>query len=323
MSKSAILHFDGSCEPINPGGRACGGYVIKFLSGQEFKGAAVIAERSTNNVAEWGALILGVRKALELGVTDIQIFGDSKLVINQVNGKWRCHKPHLNKMRVEAWGLLEKFVTWNAQWVRRNENSEADAMSTSLQGKVNDWKRDVAKNKEIQARSMGGAKAKEAVTAKAPRTRVRKKKAAVLPREQTLPPVREENGSGSASHARPFGTPIDPHGILDAFVPAVPPMDSRQPGGSQDSGMAVRKGSVERRARRGWERVERARWEFTVQGVRYKCSWEPGSQELVIRPHRSRLRRIISAAGLAGLNPEKLLAKPAVEPEKRDQLTML
>jgi ribonuclease HI len=54
------------------------------------------------------------------------IKGDSKLVVHQVSGMWRCHKPHLDEVRERAWSVLAQVVTC---WIPREENEEADLLS--------------------------------------------------------------------------------------------------------------------------------------------------------------------------------------------------
>lgn len=136
---SADLFFDGSCEPVNPGGRAVGGYVIIPETGEQVKGCSVIAENSTNNIAEFGALMLGLRKALDIGIDDLRIRGDSMLVIKLITGRWKARKVHICRLLAEARGLLQSFGNWEASWIPRAQNAEADALSSSLQTKTRDW----------------------------------------------------------------------------------------------------------------------------------------------------------------------------------------
>ena len=109
--KSLTIFFDGLCEPQNPGGVACCGWVIKGAAGVIAEGADFICQGpgATNNVAEYS----GLGKALAFLVDNgwhgetLAIFGDSKLVIEQVSGNWKINKPHLQKLVDRVRQLLE------------------------------------------------------------------------------------------------------------------------------------------------------------------------------------------------------------------------
>lgn len=131
------LNFDGACEPVNPGGTGTYGFVIRGLPGLGAipgGGVAGSGQGMTNNVAEYTALLRGL-KALDavatLGPDDVLVLrGDSKLVVNQLTGSWRCNHAHLAGLRDECRELLKGLgCQWRAEWVPREENAEADALS--------------------------------------------------------------------------------------------------------------------------------------------------------------------------------------------------
>lgn len=130
------LHFDGACEPINPGGVATGGWIIRddgdmlLAQSRMFKRGA----GATNNYAEWCALGCGLRALLEhkelILSEHLLIHGDSMLVINQLNRKWKCNKEHLQKLRDRCDELLKQIgLIWTAEWIPRECNEEADELS--------------------------------------------------------------------------------------------------------------------------------------------------------------------------------------------------
>lgn len=125
------LWFDGACEPRNPGGIATAGW-ITTRGGSGCK-VVCIGKRATNNVAEWSALEAGLCELLDTsdGPFELEILGDSRLVIHQLTGHWGAHKEHLRKLRDRVRQLLThpKIVDWSAQWVPRDENREADRLS--------------------------------------------------------------------------------------------------------------------------------------------------------------------------------------------------
>jgi ribonuclease HI len=126
------IEFDGACGPVNPGGVATYGWrllgpgdrVLAVDSGEVCRGPG-----ATNNVAEWQALVFALRHLAGQGWKGtLQIRGDSLLVINQLNGRWRCRKEHLRPYRDECLRLLAG-IHWVAVWVPREENRGADALS--------------------------------------------------------------------------------------------------------------------------------------------------------------------------------------------------
>jgi ribonuclease HI len=130
-----LLQFDGASEP-NPGPSGSA-YVI--YSPPQVQGNELIREviqegymyipHATNNEAEYQALILGLSEALKLGITKIQIEGDSNLVIQQVQGNWKVKAAHIVPYKSKASSLLRKFKESILKHIPREENSDADALS--------------------------------------------------------------------------------------------------------------------------------------------------------------------------------------------------
>jgi ribonuclease HI len=90
---------------------------------------------ATNNVAEYEALVLGMRAAKEMGIEEITIFGDAELIIQQIRNAYRAHNPRLRNYRNEVWDLIDNsFLVFNISFILRGENTLADslAVSTSL-----------------------------------------------------------------------------------------------------------------------------------------------------------------------------------------------
>jgi ribonuclease HI len=82
----------------------------------------------TNNEAEYAALIILLTEARAKGMYGIEIRGDSKLVVSQVNREWKINKPHLRVLAQEVWELMEGMKT-RLIWVSREENRLADKLS--------------------------------------------------------------------------------------------------------------------------------------------------------------------------------------------------
>jgi ribonuclease HI len=84
---------------------------------------------NTNNVAEYRAVIEGLKLALENGFEEIDVFVDSKLVVNQLNGEWKIKHEGLRGLAVEARRLLNRFRDSTLNHVPREQNSEADRLA--------------------------------------------------------------------------------------------------------------------------------------------------------------------------------------------------
>lgn len=128
---SVQLYFDGSCEPKNPGGIACCGWVIIVDGVEHTAGGKFVCrgDGATNNVAEYAGLEAVLIAADNEGLGDrvVEVYGDSALVIHQITGRWRCHKDHLRQRLGRIRALLNVFPSWGAQWLPREDNEAADA----------------------------------------------------------------------------------------------------------------------------------------------------------------------------------------------------
>jgi ribonuclease HI len=83
---------------------------------------------TTNNVAEWSALIAGLEAADELGVRDLAVRLDSELVVKQLSGEYRVKHPNLQPLHAKAQRLLRRFASVDIAHVRRKHNADADAL---------------------------------------------------------------------------------------------------------------------------------------------------------------------------------------------------
>jgi ribonuclease HI len=81
---------------------------------------------TTNNVAEYQALLLGLAEARKIEVQKLRIFADSELMVKQLNGRYRVKSPHLIPLWREALSALKKFEAWAIAHVPREENHLAD-----------------------------------------------------------------------------------------------------------------------------------------------------------------------------------------------------
>ena len=133
MNEKIELYFDGSCEPVNPGGQMGFGTLIKSGGVTMFAGSDAVpaAPGNTNNIAEYRSLIAGLQWLIDNEMNDrpIAVFGDSNLVIQQMSGNWRAKGGKYYPFYVEAKKLREQFSEISFTWISRNDNVEADELS--------------------------------------------------------------------------------------------------------------------------------------------------------------------------------------------------
>jgi len=85
--------------------------------------------RQTNNVAEYQGLLLGLRRAQELGAEELEVVADSELIIRQLSGAYKVKAPALQELHSEALTLLKAFRKVKLVHVPRAQNADADEMS--------------------------------------------------------------------------------------------------------------------------------------------------------------------------------------------------
>ena len=120
------LFSDGGARG-NPGPAAAGA-ILKNSTGETVAQISQFLGDATNNQAEYFAALLGVQKAVELGATEIEILLDSKLVVEQVAGRWKIKDLELKKIAEKIHAVLGKFKNWEISHIPREKNQEADAL---------------------------------------------------------------------------------------------------------------------------------------------------------------------------------------------------
>ena len=131
VREKIIIYTDGGARG-NPG-PASAGFVIEF--GGKKKGYAERIGETTNNVAEYNALILALKKAKQLvgkekaKKSDVKINSDSELMISQLKGKYKIKNDELKNLFVEVWNLMQDFNKVSFNLVPREENKDADKLA--------------------------------------------------------------------------------------------------------------------------------------------------------------------------------------------------
>jgi ribonuclease HI len=121
-----IVHVDGGSRG-NPG-PAAGAAVLSTPDGEVVGEAMETLGVATNNVAEYRGLLLGLRKAAELGATEVDVVNDSELVAKQINGEYKVKHADMKPLHAEALAALGGFASWSVRSVPRAQNADADAL---------------------------------------------------------------------------------------------------------------------------------------------------------------------------------------------------
>jgi len=124
--RTLIVEGDGGSRG-NPGPAAFGALVRDAATGEVLNSEGLAIGVATNNVAEYSALIAGLEMARAIdpeAALDVRM--DSRLVIEQMAGRWKVKHPAMKPLVVTARQLTPAVVTWT--WVPREENTSADAL---------------------------------------------------------------------------------------------------------------------------------------------------------------------------------------------------
>ncbi|XP_060200724.1 uncharacterized protein LOC132628991 [Lycium barbarum] len=119
------MYFDGAAQLDEAGA----GVVFVTPQGEVLPYSFTLTQCCSNNVAEYQALILGHEMAVDMKQLQLQVFGDSQLVINQLLGSYEVKKPEL----LPYYSYAQKLIGWlgdvTLQYVLRRENKKADALA--------------------------------------------------------------------------------------------------------------------------------------------------------------------------------------------------
>ncbi len=132
--RTLIVRTDGAARG-NPGPASLGAALIEAAGPSSRRpGAPPIATISeylgvqTNNVAEYTAVVRALALAHDLGAQAVDMLLDSKLIVEQLHGRWRVKDAKLIPLHAEVRGLLSRFSRWSAAHVPRAQNKQADAL---------------------------------------------------------------------------------------------------------------------------------------------------------------------------------------------------
>ena len=121
------LQFDG-CSKSNPGIAGAGAVIYKRNKEVSSK-IQFVGINSTNNIAEYTGLLIGIKEAIKMGIKEILVEGDSLLVINQMNGVYKVKSENLMEIHNEVKELIKQFDYISFTHIYRTNNKRADELS--------------------------------------------------------------------------------------------------------------------------------------------------------------------------------------------------
>jgi ribonuclease HI len=125
--KRTRLFTDGAARG-NPGPAGAGAVIVN-ADGHIVAKVGKFLGDSTNNVAEYMGLILGLKRAKAMGIREIEVLSDSELMVKQLQGDYAVKAEHLRPLHDEAQSLIKGFSWIQVRHIPREQNAQADAMS--------------------------------------------------------------------------------------------------------------------------------------------------------------------------------------------------
>jgi broad specificity phosphatase PhoE/ribonuclease HI len=127
-ARKVIVEADGGSRG-NPGPAGYGAVVRDADTGEVLREVAAGIGRASNNVAEYSGLIAGLEAARELGAAAVEVRMDSKLVVEQMNGRWKVKHPDMQVLAKQAAALVRQLPSVTFTHVRRELNGAADRLA--------------------------------------------------------------------------------------------------------------------------------------------------------------------------------------------------
>lgn len=152
-----VIEADGGSRG-NPGPAGYGAVVWDADRSTVLAEAKQAIDRATNNVAEYRGLIAGLEAALKVGATEAEVFLDSKLLVEQMSGRWRVKHPDLAKLHAEARKVASRFDRVSYTWIPRERNSYADRLANEAMDAAADTDSKDAAAQSLKAPGWTGAR---------------------------------------------------------------------------------------------------------------------------------------------------------------------
>jgi ribonuclease HI len=120
------VNVDGGARG-NPGPAAIG-VVVRNDDGAIVEQVGETIGTATNNVAEYRALLRGLELAAAHGADEVELIGDSELVVRQIEGRYKVKHADMKELHAHAKAMLSDFDGWSIRHVKRAQNADADAL---------------------------------------------------------------------------------------------------------------------------------------------------------------------------------------------------
>jgi ribonuclease HI len=120
------VNVDGGARG-NPGPAAIAA-IVQGPGGEVLEERGERIGRATNNVAEYRALLLGIELAAAHGASELELVGDSELIVRQVEGRYKVKDATMRELHAEVKRALQPFGRWSIRHVRREHNANADRL---------------------------------------------------------------------------------------------------------------------------------------------------------------------------------------------------
>ena len=117
-----IVYTDGGSRG-NPG-PAAAGFVLTDANGMQLGGRGFFLGRTTNNVAEYTAIIKALEAARQKGGKRVTVFSDSELLVRQLNGQYKVKSEQVRPLYRQAAKLMDEFESCKVQYIAREGNKE-------------------------------------------------------------------------------------------------------------------------------------------------------------------------------------------------------
>eukprot|EP00918_Siedleckia_nematoides_P034131 GHVU01074248.1.p1 GENE.GHVU01074248.1~~GHVU01074248.1.p1 ORF type:complete len:144 (+),score=13.03 GHVU01074248.1:114-545(+) len=127
--RDVVIHFDGASRG-NPGEAGYGIFIVNGRN-QVLVSCGGYLGTATNNVAEYRGLIEALVHAQSINAQRVQAFGDSELVVKQINGEYRVSSRDLLPLYDEAMNMIEGFQYFTLSHIRREQNTKADQLANT------------------------------------------------------------------------------------------------------------------------------------------------------------------------------------------------
>ena len=121
-----IAYTDGGSRG-NPG-PAAAGFILTDTSGTQLQAKAFFLGQTTNNTAEYTAILKALEAAKQLGANRLTVFSDSELLVKQINGEYKVKSEQIRPFFIQAIDLLGEFEGWKIRHIAREKNKEADKL---------------------------------------------------------------------------------------------------------------------------------------------------------------------------------------------------